>query len=59
MRWNSIVQALMLASMATVAFPLHAAEPLPLLLHPANINVRKPASAPAPIINCQLVLPRR
>lgn len=32
MRWNSIVQALMLASMATAAFPLHAAEPLPLLL---------------------------
>lgn len=27
-----------------------------LLLHPANINVRTPASVPAAIINCQLVL---
>lgn len=36
MRWNSIIQALMLASMATATFPLHAAEPLPLLL--ANVE---------------------
>ncbi len=32
MRWNSIVQMLMLASMTTATFPLYAAEPLPLLL---------------------------
>lgn len=36
MRWNSMVQALMLASMATAGFPLPAAEFLPLLL--ANVE---------------------
>lgn len=36
MRWNSVIQALMLASMATAPFPLHAADPLPLLL--ANVE---------------------
>ena len=36
MRWNSVIQALMLASMATATLPLHAADPLPLLL--ANVE---------------------